>query len=120
MKTIYLDSEFKCHTVNDGTMTSVETAYFDGMCDTYIEGFRFVPSGESWTREDGVVFNGEMVSPWMDWQFLYTAQKLYEEMNASAVKEERIAALEEANAALQEENAMLTECVLELSEIVYA
>lgn len=61
-----------------------------------------------------------MIAPWKDWQFLDTAQRLYEEMNASAIKEERIAALEEANAALQEENAMLTECVLELSEIVYA
>lgn len=31
-----------------------------------------------------------------------------------------IAALKEENKAMREENAMLTECVLELSEIVYA
>ena len=29
MKTIYLDSEFKCHTSNDGTLTVVETDAFN-------------------------------------------------------------------------------------------
>lgn len=33
---------------------------------------------------------------------------------------ERITALEEDNAMLKEENAMLMECILEMSEIVYA
>ena len=113
MKTIYIDSEYKCHIANDGTMTAIETDFFDGKCDAYIEGYRFIPSGESWTRPDGVVFHGEMISPWKDYLFLETAQKLYEEMNASAIKEERIVALEA-------ENAMLMECVLEMSEIVYA
>ena len=28
MKTIYLDSDFKCHIFDDGTMTSVETDFF--------------------------------------------------------------------------------------------
>ena len=39
MRTIFVDSEYKCHTVNDGTMSAVETDFFDGMCDTYVEGF---------------------------------------------------------------------------------
>ena len=30
MKTIYIDSDFKCHLVDDGTMTAVETDFFDG------------------------------------------------------------------------------------------
>ena len=67
MKTIYIDSEFKCHVSDDGTMTAVETNRFDGKCDTYIEGYRYVPSGESWTRSDGVVFHGEMIAPWVDY-----------------------------------------------------
>ena len=78
MKTIYIDSEFKCHTVNDGTMTPVETDFFDGKCDTFIEGYRFVPFGESWTRSDGVVFQGEMVAPWKDYSELDAAQREYE------------------------------------------
>lgn len=82
MRTIYIDSEFKCHTINDGTMTAVETAFFDGKCDSFIEGYRFVPFGESWTRPDGVVFAGEMVSPWKDYNILAAYQRQYETMQA--------------------------------------
>ena len=56
MGTIYIDSEFKCHSVNDGTMTAVETDFFDGKCPAFVEGYRFVPTGETWTREDGESF----------------------------------------------------------------
>ena len=80
MKTIYLDSEFKCHVVNDGTMRAVETDHFDGMCDTFIEGYRFVPSDEIWTRHDGVKFRGEMISPWKDYKALSVAQRAYEKV----------------------------------------
>ena len=79
MKTIYIDSEFKCHVSNDGTMTAVETAFFDGKCDAYIEGYRFVPSGETWTRSDGEVFHGEMISPWKDYAELDAAQRSFEQ-----------------------------------------
>lgn len=76
---IYIDSEFKCHTTNpDGIYTPVETAFFDGKCDSYVEGYRFVPDGEIWTRDDGVVFRGEMVTPWKDWRALDEAQRDYE------------------------------------------
>ena len=78
MKTIYLDSEFKCHVTNDGTMTTVETNAFDGMCDAVIEGYRFVPSGESWTRDDRKVFYGEMISPWKPYSELDATQRKYE------------------------------------------
>ena len=78
MKTIYLDSDFKCHISGDDTMTAVETAAFDGKCDAYIEGYRFVPSGKTWVREDGVEFSGEMVAPWKPWQVLEEAQREYE------------------------------------------
>lgn len=78
MRTIYLDSEFKCHVTNDGTMTAIETSFFDGKCDAFVEGYRIVPSGKSWTREDGVIFYGEMISPWKDYRELSIAQKEYE------------------------------------------
>lgn len=79
MRTIYMDSEFKCHTANDGTMTAVETDFFDGKCDAFIEGYIFVPPGETWTRSDGVVFQGEMVAPWQDYGKLDAAQRQYEQ-----------------------------------------
>lgn len=75
---IYIDSDFKCHTVDDGTMTAVETEFFNGKCKTFVEGYRYVPSGESWTRSDGVVFTGEMIAPWKDYAELDSAQREYE------------------------------------------
>ena len=80
---IYIDKEFKCHVADDGTMTAVETDAFDGKCATYIEGHRFVPDGERWTRADGVVFEGEMKSPWKDSTELEAAQAQYELDNAA-------------------------------------
>lgn len=78
MKTIYLDYEFRCYTENDGTMTAVETEFFDGKCDAFVKGYRYIPSGESWTRSDGEVFRGEMIAPWIDYTELDAAQRKYE------------------------------------------
>jgi hypothetical protein len=75
---IYIDKDFKCHTVNDGTMSPVETDFFNDKCNTFIEGYRFVPLGESWIREDGVVFAGEMITPWKPYSELDAAQRQYE------------------------------------------
>lgn len=96
MKTIYIDSEFKCHTVNDGTMIAVETDFFDGKCDAYIDGYRYVTAGETWVREDGVVFTGEMIAPWKPWDELDVAQREYERQQLAAYE----AALSEIEAAL--------------------
>lgn len=60
---IYLNSDFICHLTNDGTMTEVETDVFNGKADAYIEGYRYVPEGETWTRADGVQFHGLMIAP---------------------------------------------------------
>lgn len=76
--TIYLDNEFRCHLTNDGTLRPVETDAFDGKCASYIEGYRFVPAGESWTRPDGVIFHGEMIAPAEDYSRLEKAQRQYE------------------------------------------
>lgn len=80
MKTIYLDSDFKCHPTDDGTMTAVETDFFDGKCDSFIEGYRLKPDGATWVREDGEVFSGgEMIAPWKDYRELAAAQAQYEQ-----------------------------------------
>lgn len=79
MRTIYLDTEFKCHVTDDGTMTPVQTDFFDNKCDTLVEGYRFIPEGENWTREDGVTFVGEMVAPCVDYDQLDAPQRQYEQ-----------------------------------------
>lgn len=84
MKTIYLDSEFRCHVADDGTMTAIETDFFDRKCDFFIEGYRVIPSGKSWTRDDGVVFDGEMVAPFKPYGQLLSAQIQYESDLAEA------------------------------------
>lgn len=74
---IYLDEDFKCRVAGGGR--AVETAFFEGKCDAFIEGYRFVPGGERWTRSDGVVFEGEMFAPWQDFEALDAAQRAYEQ-----------------------------------------
>lgn len=75
---IYIDSDYKCHAALADGLTAVETDFFDGKAPGYIEGYRFVPAGESWTREDGAVFSGEMAAPWKDWEELDKIQREYE------------------------------------------
>ena len=76
---IYIDSDYKCHTEPAEDRTEVETEFFNGKCKAFIEGYRFVPAGHEWTREDGAVFSGEMVAPWKDYTMLAAAQQGYEE-----------------------------------------
>lgn len=67
MRTIFVDSEFKCHTSNDGTMTAVETDFFDNKCDTFVEGFCCEP------RE-----NSMAIYSWKPYYELDNAQREYE------------------------------------------
>ena len=76
--TIYIDTDYKCHIANGGNMVAVETDAFDGKCPAYIEGYRFVPSGQTWVRSDGVEFRGEMIAPWKPWKELDAAQRAWE------------------------------------------
>ena len=80
--TIYIDSDYKCHTSPGEGLTAVETDAFDGKCRQYIEGYRFVQPGESWVREDGEVFTGEMVAPRRPYEILAEFQAIYEEEQA--------------------------------------
>ena len=79
---IYIDNDFKCHIANDGGMTPIETDAFDGKCQRYIEGYVFVPEGQTWTREDGVAFQGEMMAPHAEYDILAAYQEQYEESSA--------------------------------------
>lgn len=101
--TIYIDTDYKCHTTTADGLTEVETNYFDGKCRAYIEGYRFVPSGSTWTRSDGAIFQGEMVAPWKPWNELDAAQREYEREQYAAVTAQNAeyeAALSEIETAL--------------------
>ena len=65
--TIYIDSDYKCSLSDDGTMREFDSPFFDGKCTEFIEGYRYVPSGEMWTRKDGQTFKGEMIAPCRDY-----------------------------------------------------
>ena len=75
--TIYIDSDYKCHVSAAEGRRAVETDAFNGKCPEWIESFRFVPAGETWTREDGEEFRGEMAAPWKDLGEAYAAQTAY-------------------------------------------
>lgn len=108
MKTIYIDSDFKCYATAGEGRTQVTSDAFDGKCDAYIEGYRFVPSGQTWTRADGAVFNGEMIAPWKPWAELDAAQREYEREQYQEVVSQNAeyeAALSEIETALGVNNA---------------
>ena len=93
--TIYIDNDYKCYVSDAEGRRAVETDSFDGKCPEWIESFRFVPEGETWTREDGEVFTN-MVSPWKDLSNAYVAQMAY----VTAQNTQYEAALTEIEAAL--------------------
>lgn len=88
MAKIFIDSDYKCHTANpDGAYAEYDISSFDGKCTEFIEGFRFVPAGHTWTRDDGETFEGEMIAPWKPWNELDEAQREYERLEAEDMRE---------------------------------
>ena len=85
---IYIDADFKSHALSGDNLKEVETDLFNGKCEEYIEGYRFIPAGETWTRADGVQFTGEMLSPWKDYATLERAQNEYEKQQYNAAIDE--------------------------------
>ena len=75
--TIYIDNDYKCYVSAAEGRRAVETGAFNGKCPEWIESFRFVPAGETWTREDGEEFRGEMAAPWKDLGEAYAAQTVH-------------------------------------------
>lgn len=94
--TIYIDIDYKCYVSAAEGRRAIETDAFNGKCAEWIESFRFVPAGDTWTRGDGEEFRGEMVSPWKDLSEAYAAQAMY----VTAQNAQYEAALTEIEAAL--------------------
>lgn len=66
-ETIYVDFLNHCHRTNDGTMTAVETDFFVGKCDAFVEGYCYDIS-------KGYV----QIYPWKPMDELDNAQREYE------------------------------------------
>ena len=65
---VYIDKEKRCHTTNpDGTFREVEHPFFDGKCQTAIEGYCYDDS-------DGKV----AIYPWKPSDELENAQRQYD------------------------------------------
>lgn len=94
---IYIDGDFKCHVSSAEGRRAIETDAFNGKCAEWIESYRFVPEGETWVKENGEMFRGEMVSPWKDLGEAYAAQMAY----VTAQNAQYEAALTEIEAALE-------------------
>lgn len=74
---VYIDDDFMCHATDDGTMTAVESDFFDGKCAAFIEGYRYIPAGASW---NGTVFQCQVITPMQDYNILAAYQEQYESM----------------------------------------
>lgn len=84
---IYIDSDCKCYTTSAEGRREFDAEFFDGKCSAFIEGYRYVPTGETWTRADGAVFAGEMLAPWKDYSILAAAQAAYEQAQSESAAE---------------------------------
>ena len=66
-ETIYVDSLCHCHRTNNGMMAPVETDFFIGKCDTFVEGYCY-DTGKGYAQ----------IYPWEDYDVLDKAQREYE------------------------------------------
>ena len=76
---IYIDDNFKCYPNSRENLKAIDVPFFNNKCDAFIEGYRFIPFGEKWIREDGKIFIGELIAPWKPYEELDIAQRAYEQ-----------------------------------------
>ena len=73
----FIDKENKCHVTDDGTMRECEDARFDNKCKEYIEGFYYIPAGET-AVINGVEYTGRVLCAFKPFTELAYAQTLYD------------------------------------------
>lgn len=75
---LYLDENYRAHTQQDDGETRMPwndaAGVFAGKSADYIGGYRVVPEGATWTREDGTAFPGLMIAPAVNPSVLLAAQ----------------------------------------------
>lgn len=86
---IYIDNDCKCHAFDDGVMREFEVPFFNDKCVAFIEGYRYIPDGETWACEDSKVFEGEMITPFIDFNILIAYQTQYEIMKQEYDEQEQ-------------------------------
>lgn len=65
--TVYIDKEYRCHANQAEGLTPIESDFFNGKCDTFIEGYCY-------KAEDNAV----SIYPWKPSDELDAAQREYE------------------------------------------
>lgn len=85
---VYIDKEYNCYASDDGTRRGFETTFFEGKCPKYVEGFKYVPCGETYIDEEGRAFHGEMCIINANHLELQIAQLEYELADADAALNE--------------------------------
>lgn len=114
---IYIDTDFKCHVAPGEGLREFETTFFSNVPDAYVEGYRYVPSGETWVRKEPIYdmnhdvvgeseteFMGEMLAPWKPWDELDKILREYERTQ---------------NQELTAQNAELVDAMASMVEDVY-
>ena len=77
MRTIYIDSDYRCHPDNpDNTFREIEHAFFDGKCHTFIGGYCYDDS-KDYTQ----------IYPWKPCDELDAAQREYERQKLAEYEE---------------------------------
>lgn len=107
---IYIDDEFRCYATSAEGLREQECSFFDGKSERFIEGYRYVPTGEIWTRNDGVQFRGEMISPIENPVIL----NIYDDADKQKDRNAKIVA------ANNEQLQLLEDCIVEMAGVVYA
>ena len=73
---VYVDKDYKCHAAPREDLTPVEDSFFDGKCDTFIEGYCYDTS-KGYTQ----------IYPWRSSAELEAAQAQYEKDSAVLMAE---------------------------------
>lgn len=107
---IYIDKEFRCYADPADGLRECESTFFDGKSKRFVRGYRYVPDGEIWIRNDGIQFTGEMISPIENPVIL----NLYDSIDKQNGRNEKIV---EAN---NEQLQLLEDCIVEMAGVVYA
>lgn len=75
---VYVDKSHRFRTEPTDGCREMDLPFFDGKCKEFIEGHMFLFEGETWTNDEGEIFEGEMMSTWMDSAELIRLQQAYE------------------------------------------
>lgn len=98
---VYFDDEFRCHTQPGEGRVEVETDFFDGKCDEFIEGHCLVPEGAEIER-NGMTYAGPLIFADVPYSALVDAQMQY----AERIRDSQRETMDKAGELLTDEQAV--------------